>query len=40
VPPAGDGRQKAEQEYQVAELERSIRHCRNVLGLGLRPLAA
>jgi sugar phosphate isomerase/epimerase len=34
--PAGDGRKQAEQAYQLAELERSIRHCRDVLGLGLR----
>jgi sugar phosphate isomerase/epimerase len=40
APPAGDGRQRAEQEYQLAELERSIRHCRHVLGLGVRPEAA
>ena len=36
APPAGDGRRPAEQAYQLAELERSIRHCRDVLGLGLR----
>jgi sugar phosphate isomerase/epimerase len=36
APPAGDGRRAAEQAYQLAELERSIRHCRDVLGLGLR----
>jgi sugar phosphate isomerase/epimerase len=36
TPPAGDGRKQAEQQYQLAELERSIRHCRDVLGLGLR----
>ena len=36
TPPAGDGRQQAEQEYQLGELERSIRHCRDVLGLGVR----
>jgi hypothetical protein len=39
-PPAGDDRQQAEQQYQLGELERSIRHCRDVLGLGLRPAAA
>ncbi|MFM9197889.1 MAG: sugar phosphate isomerase/epimerase family protein [Planctomycetia bacterium] len=38
--PAGGDRQKAEQEYQLAELARSIRHCREVLGLGVRPAAA
>ena len=36
TPPPGDGRQQAEQEYQLGELERSIRHCRDVLGLGAR----
>jgi sugar phosphate isomerase/epimerase len=40
VPPAGEGRQRAEQEYQLAELERSIRHCRDALGLGVRQAAA
>ena len=40
APPAGDGRAQAEQEYQRGELERSIRHCRDVLGLGMRPAAA
>jgi sugar phosphate isomerase/epimerase len=40
VPAAGDGRQKSEQDYQLAELARSIRHCRDVLGLGLRQTAA
>jgi len=36
-PPAGPGRAQAEQDYQLAELDRSLRHCRDVLGLGLRP---
>ena len=36
APPTGDGRARAEQAYQLAELERSIRHCRDALGLGLR----
>jgi len=36
APPAGDGKRRAEQGYQLAELERSIRHCRDVLGLGIR----
>jgi 3-oxoisoapionate decarboxylase len=40
TPPAGDGRQQAEQEYQLGDVERSIRHCRDVLGLGVRPVAA
>jgi hypothetical protein len=38
--PAGGERQKAERDYQLAELTRSIRHCREVLGLGVRPVAA
>jgi hypothetical protein len=35
-PPAGATRAAAEREYQLAELARSIAHCRDVLGLGLR----
>lgn len=35
-PPAGTDRRVAEQEYQKAELERSVRYCREVLGLGLK----
>ena len=35
-PPPGVAREEAERRYQLAELERSIRHCRDVLGLGLR----
>lgn len=34
--PTGEGRRQAEQDYQLAELDRSIRHCRDVLGLGMR----
>ena len=34
--PAGVDRKLAEQEYQRAELERSIRYCKEVLGLGLK----
>jgi len=34
--PAGTDRRAAEQAYQLADLERSIRHCRDVLGLGVR----
>jgi sugar phosphate isomerase/epimerase len=34
--PDGPGRKEAEQQYQLAELERSIRYCRETLGLGLR----
>jgi len=36
VAPTGEDRRQAEQAYQLAELERSIRHCRDALGLGLR----
>jgi len=36
APPGGEGRKQPEQAYQLAELERSIRHCRDALGLGLR----
>ena len=35
-PADGEDRQKATQAYQVAELERSIRYCKDVLGLGLK----
>jgi len=35
-PPAGGDRKAAERAYQLAELERSIDHCRTVLGLGLK----
>ena len=35
-PPAGSAKAGAEQAFQLTELERSIRHCRDVLGLGLR----
>lgn len=35
-PPAGEARRRAEQEYQKAELEKSIKFCREVLGLGLK----
>ena len=34
VPPAGAAGVLAEQEFQRAELERSVRYCREVLGLG------
>jgi sugar phosphate isomerase/epimerase len=34
--PAGSDRPQAEREYQLAELARSIRYCRETLGLGLR----
>lgn len=35
-PPKGPERKKAEQDYQKAELERSLRYCKEVLGLGLK----
>jgi sugar phosphate isomerase/epimerase len=35
-PPAGAGRATAEREYQKGELERSIRYCKRVLGLGVK----
>lgn len=38
--PAGVEKLTADRDYQRAELERSIRHCREVLGLGLRPAGA
>lgn len=34
--PAGVDGNKAQQDYQRGEIERSIKHCREVLGLGLR----
>lgn len=34
-PPQGEARQKAEQEFQRGEIERSIKYCRDVLNLGL-----
>ena len=34
--PDGDARKGAEQTYQLADLERSIRYCRDTLGLGVR----
>ena len=33
-PPAGVDRKKAQQDYQLAELERSLEFCRKELGLG------
>ena len=35
-PAAGAGRLRSEQDYQLGELQRSIVHCREVLGLGVR----
>jgi sugar phosphate isomerase/epimerase len=35
-PPQGVPRDKAEQEYQKSEIEKSIRYCKEVLGLGLK----
>jgi sugar phosphate isomerase/epimerase len=34
--PDGPARKEAEQQYQLAEIERSISYCREALGLGLR----
>ena len=34
--PAGDDPKLARQQFQRAELERSLKYCREVLGLGLR----
>lgn len=34
--PAGVDGNKAQQDYQLGEIERSIKYCREVLGLGLR----
>ncbi|MFM8469183.1 MAG: sugar phosphate isomerase/epimerase family protein [Limisphaerales bacterium] len=31
-PPAGEGGQRATEQHQLAELERSVRHCRKVFG--------
>lgn len=36
--PEGVSREKAEQEYQKSEIERSIRYCKQELGLGLKPV--
>lgn len=35
-PPEGKNRKLAEQEYQKEQLERSLKYCREVLGLGVR----
>ena len=34
--PAGQKRELAEQEYQKNEVARSIKYCKEVLGLGLK----
>lgn len=34
--PSGESRQKVEADYQLSELEKSIRYCKETLGLGLR----
>ena len=34
-PPQGEARQKAEQDYQRGEIERSLKYCKDVLKLGL-----
>jgi len=36
--PEGKPREQAEQEYQKSEIEKSIRYCKEVLGLGLKPV--
>ncbi len=36
TPPAGKERKLADQEYQKQEIERSIRYCKETLGLGVR----
>ena len=36
IPAHHSGDAKAEQEFQKGELERSIRYCKEVLGLGLK----
>jgi sugar phosphate isomerase/epimerase len=36
APPAGADREKAEQDYQKGEIERSLIYCRGTLGLGRR----
>jgi 3-oxoisoapionate decarboxylase len=35
-PPEGQDRRQADQEFQKAELERSVRYCKEALGLGLK----
>lgn len=35
-PPAGQDKKVADQEYQTEQLERSMRYCRETLGLGLK----
>jgi hypothetical protein len=35
-PPDGPGRKQAEQDFQKAELERSLKYCKEALGLGLK----
>jgi sugar phosphate isomerase/epimerase len=35
-PPAGADRTRADQDYQRDQLERSLRHCKETLGLGLK----
>jgi hypothetical protein len=35
-PAEGVDRKKAEQDYQMAELERSVKYCKEVIGLGLK----
>jgi len=37
TPAAGADRKQADRDYQLAQLARSVAHCRDVLGLGVRP---
>ena len=34
--PQGVPREQAEQEYQKTEIEKSLRYCKDILGLGLK----
>jgi hypothetical protein len=34
--PEGKDRKAAEQDYQKSELEKSIKYCKDVLGLGMK----
>ena len=36
--PQGVSREQAEQQYQKSEIEKSIRYCKEALGLGLKPV--
>lgn len=39
TPPSGMPREQAEQEHQKAEIEKSIRYCKEAMGLGLQAVA-